>query len=153
MAGCKRGLRVGRSGWHGPCPGSGPYETCKRSFPLYGDDAAQYNELRSSMTGGTAMKVSCAATCTCTLIAAVLNYGMVSATESKGGGEASFSEKVGEGARKIGDAIARGFKKTAKKLEDKHVPEKVEQKFKKAADKTAEGIGKADRKIKEKLAD
>ena len=99
------------------------------------------------------MKGSPATVCACTLVATLLNYGMVCATESKEGGEASFSEKVGEGAKKIGDAIAKGFKKTAKKLEDKHVPEKVERKFKKAADKTAEGIGKAERKIKEKLAD
>lgn len=94
------------------------------------------------------MKVSCAAICT---LAAVLSYGMVYAADSKEGGEASFSEKVGQGAKKIGDAIAEGFKKTAKKLEDKHVPEKVERKFKKAADKTAEGFGKAERKIKQKL--
>ena len=96
------------------------------------------------------MKVSCVAMCA---FAAVLNYGMVCAAESKEGGKASFSEKVGEGAKKVGDAIAEGFKKTAKKIEDKHVPEKVEQKLKKAADKTAEGFGKAERKIKDKLAD
>jgi hypothetical protein len=89
----------------------------------------------------------------CMLVAAVLNYGVVGAAESDGGSNASFSEKVGEGAKKIGQAIAEGIKKTAKKLEDKHVPEKVERKFKKAADKTAEGFGKAERKIKEKLAD
>ena len=94
------------------------------------------------------MKVSCAAIFA---FAVVVSYGMVCAAESKEGGEASFSEKVGQGAKKIGDAIAEKFKKTAKKLEDKHVPEKVEQKFKKAADKTAEGFGKAERKIKEKL--
>lgn len=99
------------------------------------------------------MKAARAAICACMLVAAVLNSGMVCAAEPKEGGEASFSEKVGEGAKKIGDAIAQGFKKTAKKLEDKHIPEKVEQKFKKAADKTAEGFGKADRKIREKLAD
>jgi hypothetical protein len=102
------------------------------------------------MTGGRAMKVSSAAICA---FAAVLSYGLLYAAESKEAGESSFSEKVGQGAKKIGDAIAEGFKKTAKKLEDKHVPEKVEQKFKKAADKTAEGFRKAERKIKEKLAD
>lgn len=96
------------------------------------------------------MKLSCAAMCA---FAAALNYGMVCAAESKEGSEASFSEKVGEGAKKIGDAIAEKFKKTAKKIEDKNVPEKVERKFKKAADKTAEGFGKAERKIKDKLAD
>jgi hypothetical protein len=102
------------------------------------------------MTGGTVMKVSCVAICA---FATVLSYGMVCAAETKEGGEASFSEKVGQGAKKVADAIAEGFKKTAKKLEDKHVPEKVEQKLKKAADKTAEGFTKAERKIKEKLAD
>jgi hypothetical protein len=102
---------------------------------------------------GDAMRGSLARVCACTLLACVLSYGIVSGAESTSGGDASFSEKVGEGAKKIGDAIARGFKKTAKKLEDKHIPEKVEQKFKKAADKTAEGLGKADRKIREKLTD
>ena len=96
------------------------------------------------------MKVSCAAICA---FAAVLNYGVVSAADSNEGGEASFSEKVGQGAKKIGDAVSEGFKKTAKKLEDKHVPEKVERKLKKAVDKTAEGFTKAERKIKDKLAD
>ena len=99
------------------------------------------------------MRGSIATICTCTLVAGVLSYGIVCGSESDAGAEASFSEKVGEGAKKIGDAIAKGFKKTAKKLEDKHIPEKVEQKFKKAADKTAEGFSKADRKIREKLAD
>ncbi|HEU4500231.1 MAG TPA: hypothetical protein VFR82_01140 [Nitrospira sp.] len=91
--------------------------------------------------------------CISTLFVAVLSYGMVSGADSEGGREASFSEKVGEGAKKIGQAIAEGIKKTAKKIEDKHVPEKVERKLKKAADKTAEGFGKAEKKIKQKLAD
>ena len=99
------------------------------------------------------MRASIATISICMLVAAILNYGTVGAADSDGGSNASFSEKVGEGAKKIGQAIADGIKKTAKKLEDKHVPEKVEQKFKKAADKTAEGFGKAERKIKEKLAD
>lgn len=87
------------------------------------------------------------------LLAGALSHGTACGSEPASGNDASFSEKVGQGAKKIGDAIAEGFKKTAKKLEDKHVPEKVEQKFKKAADKTAEGFSKAERKIKEKLAD
>jgi hypothetical protein len=96
------------------------------------------------------MKVSYAVTC---VFAAILSYGVVCAAESNEGGDASFSEKVGQGAKKIGDAVSEGFKKTAKKLEDKHVPEKVERKLKKAVDKTAEGFTKAERKIKDKLAD
>jgi hypothetical protein len=102
---------------------------------------------------GEAMRGSIATIYTCLLVAAILNHGTVGAAESDGGSNASFSEKVGEGAKKVGQAIAEGIKKTAKKLEDKHIPEKVEKKFKKAADKTAEGFGKAERKIKEKLAD
>ena len=99
------------------------------------------------------MRGSLARVCAYTLVVSFLSYGIACGSESTSGGDASFYEKVGEGAKKIGQAIADGIKKTAKKLEDKHVPEKVEQKFKKAADKTAEGIGKADRKIREKLAD
>jgi adenylosuccinate synthase len=104
------------------------------------------------MTGVT-MKRSVATVCVWTLVVTVLGYGIVSGAESERGGEASFSEKVGAGAKKIGDAIANGIKKTAKKIEDKHVPEKVERKLKKAADKTAEGFSKAEKKIKQKLAD
>jgi len=99
------------------------------------------------------MKGSLAAVFACALLAAVLNDSAVCTAEPGGSGDASFSEKVGDAAKKIGKKIEEGFNKTAKKLEDKHVPEKVEQKFKKAADKTAEGFGKAERKIKEKLAD
>jgi hypothetical protein len=100
------------------------------------------------------MKGSAATACACILLAAaVLNDAAVSATETESGGDASFSEKVGSAAKKIGKKIEEGFKKTAKKIEDKHVPEKVEKKLKKAVDKTAEGFEKAERKIKEKLAD
>jgi hypothetical protein len=88
-----------------------------------------------------------------TLVISILGGGIVRGSESGAGGDTSFTEKVGETAKKIGKKIEEGFKKTAKKIEDKHVPEKVEQKLKKAADKTAEGFGKAERKIKEKLAD
>lgn len=99
------------------------------------------------------MRGSIATLCISTLVVAVLNDVIVYGSEPQATTDASFSEKVGEGAKKIGQAIAEGIKKTAKKIEDKHVPEKVEKKFKKAADKTAEGFGKAERKIKQKLAD
>ena len=122
----------------------------EKILSLYEDVAAQYNEHRSSMTGGSAMRVSCIVVC---VFAVVLSSGMSYGEDSKEGGATSFSEKVGQGAKKIGDAVAEGFKKTAKKLEDKHVPEKVERKLKKAVDKTAEGFTKAERKIKDKLAD
>jgi hypothetical protein len=99
------------------------------------------------------MRGSVVTLCAGMLVVAVLDNGIVSGSESQATNEASFSEKVGEGAKKIGQAVAEGIKKTAKKLEDKHIPEKVERKFKKAADKTAEGFGKAERKIKQKPAD
>jgi adenylosuccinate synthase len=89
----------------------------------------------------------------CLALATVLNNAVIRATETESGGDASFTEKVGAAAKKIGKKIEDGFKKTAKKIEDKHVPEKVEKKLKKAVDKTAEGFEKAERKIKEKLAD
>ena len=123
-----------------------------KNLSLYETGAAQYNELRFAMTGGI-MRGRVATMCVCLLVAAVLNSGIVRGSELEGGGNASFSEKVGDAAKKIGKKIEEGFKKTAKKIEDKHIPEKVEQKFKKAADKTAEGFEKAERKIKEKLAD
>jgi adenylosuccinate synthase len=75
------------------------------------------------------------------------------ASESSSGSEKGLTDKVGETAKKIGKKIEEGFNKTAKKIEDKHVPEKVERKLKKAVDKTAEGFDKAERKIKQKLAE
>jgi hypothetical protein len=99
------------------------------------------------------MKNTLAAVCACALMTAVFTDGALRAADTQEGGNASFSEKVGNAAKKIGKKIEEGFTKTAKKLEDKHVPEKVEQKLKKAADKTAEGFEKAGRKIKDKLAD
>jgi hypothetical protein len=101
---------------------------------------------------GEAMRETLVAIGVCTLVVFVLNCGTVWGSESQAG-DASFTEKVGETAKKIGKKIEEGFKKTAKKIEEKQVPEKVERKLKKAADKTAEGFGKAERKIKEKLAD
>ena len=98
------------------------------------------------------MKTTLATVCACALMTIVVNDGAVRAADPQQGGNASFSEKVGNAAKKIGKKIEEGFTKTAKKLEDKHVPEKVEQKFKKAADKTAEGFEKAGRKIRDKLA-
>ncbi len=99
------------------------------------------------------MRRPLAALCACMLIVCFVSYGSVHSAESESGNDASFSEKVGDAAKKIGKKIEEKFNKTAKKIEDKNVPEKVEKKFKKAADKTAEGFGKAERKIKEKLAD
>jgi hypothetical protein len=94
-----------------------------------------------------------ATVCACTLAVIVLSGGIVHGSESEAGKDPSFTEKVGQTAKKIGKKIEEGFKKTAKKIEDKHVPEKIERKLKKAADKTVEGFEKAERKIKDKLAD
>ena len=102
---------------------------------------------------GEAMKEWLATRSAGILIVFVLSGGIVYGSEPQGGKDASFTEKVGETAKKIGKKIEEGFKKTAKKIEDKHVPEKVERKLKKAADKTVEGFEKAERKIKQKLAD
>jgi len=99
------------------------------------------------------MRATLAAICVSALLAGVANDAVVRGEKPQGAGDTSFSAKVGNAAKKIGKKIEEGFTKTAKKLEEKHVPEKVEKKFKKAADKTAEGFAKADRKIREKLAD
>lgn len=60
-------------------------------------------------------------------------------------------ERIGDGAKKIGNKIEQGFTKAAKKLEQKKVGEKIERKMKKAANKTAEGFKKAGDKIDQKL--
>lgn len=60
-------------------------------------------------------------------------------------------ERIGDTAKKVGDKIGQGFTKAARKIEDKHIGEKIERKLKKAATKTEEGFKKAGRKIDEKL--
>jgi hypothetical protein len=60
-------------------------------------------------------------------------------------------ERIGNTAKKVGDKIGQGFTKAAKKIEDKHIGEKIEQKLNKAATKTAEGFEKAGKKIDQKL--
>ena len=100
------------------------------------------------------MRDSIATIYTCLLVAAILNSWERSAPPSRTAGVTRHSlRRLVKGPRRSVRQSQRVFKKTAKKLEDKHIPEKVEKKFKKAADKTAEGFGKAERKIKEKLAD
>ena len=58
---------------------------------------------------------------------------------------------MGDTAKKIGDKIGQGFTKTARKIEDKHIGEKIERKLQKAAAKTAEGFKKAGDKIDQKF--
>ena len=60
-------------------------------------------------------------------------------------------ERIEGIAKKVGNKIERGFSKSAKKIEEKHLGEKVERKLKMAATKTAEGFKKAGKKIDQKL--
>ena len=60
-------------------------------------------------------------------------------------------ERIGNTAKKVGHKIEEGVGKVVKKVEEKHIGEKVERKLKKAADKTAEGFKKAGNKIDQKL--
>ena len=67
--------------------------------------------------------------------------------------EQSLGEKIGDTAQKVGTKIEEGVKKVVKKIEDKHVIDKVARKLDKAAKKTAEGFEKVGNKIKQQLAD
>ena len=60
-------------------------------------------------------------------------------------------ERIGSTAKKVGNKIEQGFSKAAKKIEEKHLGDKIEKKLKKAATKTVEGFKKAGRKIDQKL--
>ncbi len=60
-------------------------------------------------------------------------------------------ERIEGTAKKVGKKIEQGFSKTVKKIEEKHLGDKVEKKLKKAARKTAEGFKKAGEKIDQKL--
>lgn len=78
----------------------------------------------------------------------VFGVGPVSAEESQG-----MMERVGTAAKHIGEKFESKTKAVVKKVEEKHVVDKVGEKLKKAATKTAEGFEKAGNKIKEKLND
>jgi adenylosuccinate synthase len=93
------------------------------------------------------------AVCLGILVISAASFTLSRASESSADSKPGPVDKVGETIKKIGKKIEEGVTKTAKKVEDKHIPEKVEQKLKKAADKTAEGFSKAERKIKQKLAE
>ncbi len=80
----------------------------------------------------------------------VLSGSPVSAEDEPAQGSGVL-ERIGNTAKKVGHKIEQGFGKVAKKVEEKHIGEKVEQKLKKAADKTAEGFKKAGDKIDQKL--
>jgi hypothetical protein len=80
----------------------------------------------------------------------VLSGSLVSAQDEPAKGPGVL-EQIGNTAKKVGHKIEQGVGKVVKKVEDKHIGEKVEQKLKKAADKTAEGFKKAGNKIDQKL--
>ena len=71
--------------------------------------------------------------------------------ESETTEEPGVMERIGNGAKKVGNKVEQGFTKAARKIEEKHVGEKIERKLKKAATKTAEGFKKAGNKIDQKL--
>jgi len=81
-------------------------------------------------------------------IVAVFAAGPVFADEAQG-----VMERVGASAKRVGQKIEDKTKAVVKKVEEKHIVDKVGEKLKKAATKTAEGFEKAGNKIKAKLGD
>jgi hypothetical protein len=77
--------------------------------------------------------------------------GSAALAESEPTDNRTVVERIGSTAKKVGNKIEQGFSKTAKKIEEKHLGEKIERKLKKAATKTAEGFKKAGEKIDQKL--
>jgi hypothetical protein len=77
--------------------------------------------------------------------------GSAALAESEPTGDRTVVERIVGTAKKVGNKIEQGFSKAAKKIEEKHIGEKVERKLKKAATKTAEGFKKAGDKIDQKL--
>ena len=77
--------------------------------------------------------------------------GPTALAESETTEEPGVMERIGNGAKKVGNKVEQGFTKAARKIEEKHIGEKIEQKLKKAATKTAEGFKKAGNKIDQKL--
>ena len=80
----------------------------------------------------------------------ILSGSPLSAQDEPSKGPGVF-ERIGNTAKKVGHKIEQGVGKVVKKVEEKHIGEKVEQKLKKAADKTSEGFKKAGNKIDQKL--
>ena len=77
--------------------------------------------------------------------------GPAALAESEPADNRTVIERIGSTAKKVGNKIEQGFSKAAKKIEEKHLGEKVERKLKKAARKTAEGFKKAGEKIDQKI--
>jgi predicted PurR-regulated permease PerM len=80
------------------------------------------------------------------LVLVVYAAGPVLAEESQG-----VMERVETTAKRVGQKIEDKTKAVVKKVEEKHIGDKIEQKLKKAANKTAEGFEKAGKKIEQKL--
>jgi hypothetical protein len=78
----------------------------------------------------------------------LLAAGPVFAEESQG-----MMERVETAAKHIGEKFESKTKAVVKKVEEKHIVDKVGEKLKKAATKTAEGFEKAGTKIKAKFND
>lgn len=81
-------------------------------------------------------------------IVVLLAAGPVLAGESEG-----VMEQVGNTAKRVGQKIEDKTKAVVRKVEEKHLVDKVGEKLKKAATKTAEGFERAGNKIKAKLGD
>ena len=77
--------------------------------------------------------------------------GSTALAESEPSDNRTVVERIGSTAKKVGNKIEQGFSKAAKKIEEKHLGDKIEQKLKKAATKTVEGFKKAGKKIDQKL--
>ena len=77
--------------------------------------------------------------------------GSAALAENKPTDNGTVVERIGSTAKKVGNKIEQGFSKAAKKIEEKHLGDKIEQKLKKAATKTVEGFKKAGKKIDQKL--
>jgi hypothetical protein len=77
--------------------------------------------------------------------------GSTASAEDKSTQSPGVFERIGDSAKKVGHKIEQGVGKVVKKVEEKHIGEKVERKLKKAADKTVEGFKKAGDKIDQKL--
>jgi hypothetical protein len=80
-----------------------------------------------------------------------LVVGSPTMADSESANSRSVGEQFRDTAEKVGNKIEQGVSKIAKKIESKHIVEKVEKKLNKAASKTAEGFKKAGKKIDQKL--
>jgi hypothetical protein len=141
-------------------------EQCmERSFRCSNIDDEQYNEVvRSRIEGGSQPPLSskditrCCMAWKWTIVALVsvmglhgLIAGLIHAGESQTSGPGPI-ERIEETAKKFGKSIEEGVKSTMKKIEEEHIPEKVEQKIKKTMDETVEGLERTGKEIEKKFS-